>query len=100
MGLFQRSAPHRTPEPAPNGAPWLNHGFRGGEQVQCTLCSAPLTVKLFDDPSRLIVGREDAMQGLALICADCGQLLCAACCLSVGVSECHLCGGPVSPLYR
>jgi hypothetical protein len=92
-------------QPRPVGKePWLEHGLVHGQVVECGACRSEITVRLVQKGVSLI-GTPDNMRGTALICGDCGRLLCVDCVLPVvdGPFEpqrptCDRCGGIVGPL--
>ncbi|SOD64421.1 hypothetical protein SAMN06297387_116145 [Streptomyces zhaozhouensis] len=118
MGLFRlfRGKRHQPPSPAPPAAPvsrpaprkrrepWLDHGLHHGAHVPCARCDRRLRVAL-QSPSSVTVSHDGALDGIVLVCADCGRLLCATCALAASdnpyLPRCDGCRGNVTlPMSR
>lgn len=84
--------------------PWLDHGLANGAAVACRRCSRGLKVRL-QSPSSVTVSHDGALAGMALICTECGRLLCADCALAASnnpyMPKCDRCQSPVTvPMSR
>ncbi|WP_217197199.1 hypothetical protein [Streptomyces buecherae] len=102
MGLFRRNGKKRRPAPSGGVAgarPWVDHGLVDGETVECGRCARTLRVAP-QSASSVTVSHDGALEGVALICTACGQLLCSACALAASdnpyLPRCDRCGGQVT----
>ncbi|GHJ02922.1 hypothetical protein TPA0906_47870 [Streptomyces olivaceus] len=107
VALFRRK---RRSSPAVSSAgqarhqPWFDHGLSNGETVTCGRCAGELGVRL-QSQSSVTVSHDGALDGIALICTECGRLICRDCALAASdnpyLPKCHHCGGGVTiPMSR
>lgn len=103
-GFVPGARPSFGPQPQPLGSePWKNHGLNDRQLVECGSCRGEVTVRLVEGGTVLLATVEN-MRGEALICGDCGRILCADCALAAvdrpfeDLATCDRCRGRVGPL--
>ena len=103
-GFVPGTRPSYGPQPQPLGSePWKNHGLSDRQLVECGSCRGEVTVRLVEGGAVLLATVEN-MRGAALICGDCGRILCADCALAAvdrpfeRLATCDRCGGRAGPL--
>ena len=76
---------------------WWDHVLVSGQRVDCAVCGRTLRVKVFES-TEVAVAVQGELDGIALICGDCGRLHCVDCAAPGGSPRptCHWCQRPDS----
>jgi hypothetical protein len=80
--------------------PWLDHGLADGDTVSCNRCDRELRVELRSQGG-IMVAVDGAFDGIAMICTECGRVLCEPCASAASdnphMLKCDRCHGGVVP---